>query len=761
MDFFKIKRSSPLLVTLQRIYEEAHQASVHAIVLETRNEKAEALQAWEATLRKISLGLATVTDTPQSSNEVDVMTSIMNIEKQCHDRIIYLERGWTNTHPYSSYSSNSHQSSFDLSSNNVSSPTKESPNHRSSHSMDIKRSSEDGKRSPYKSAVSSHTRSKSTSSTRGSKLASSSPAFSSASQRVDPPIKAASTSSFPRGLRTSPNSSTSSSLSVDEQFAALKMASSRPNNIAKESREAQQPHPQRAMLTSLRSSPRIPKKTFDERKAAADAAHLAWSPSSPRPQKFPAVRPSSPNTSIHTSKSPPPPASTQSKYVYTKPIGFKAPVIHAPERRSTTPIKQSASSVTSQKNGTASSQPARKPGKVVVEKRTVVNGSAKLSKPVTTKPRINTATTAKPKGNVASNNTALSNSTTQNPVNKSNTSSPTNSEYSDEIADEELSDEDAWLKKARATVDKIKGIDPAAADSIFNDVVVKGDPVVWEDIAGLDKAKGSLKEAVVYPFLRPDLFSGLREPAQGMLLFGPPGTGKTMLARAVATESKSTFFSISASSLTSKFLGESEKLVRALFLMAKALSPSIIFVDEIDSLLSARSDAGEHESSRRIKTEFLIQWSALQHAAAGKEHDDVSRVLVLAATNLPWVIDDAARRRFVRRQYIPLPEPATRRYHLKKLLSRQKHSLSLLDMERLVRLTDGFSGSDLTALAKDAAMGPLRSLGDALLTTPTEKIRPLNFHDFQASLKTIRPSVSKDSLKVFEDWASMYGSSGA
>jgi SpoVK/Ycf46/Vps4 family AAA+-type ATPase len=203
-----------------------------------------------------------------------------------------------------------------------------------------------------------------------------------------------------------------------------------------------------------------------------------------------------------------------------------------------------------------------------------------------------------------------------------------------------------------------KGVDEAAAKQIFNEIVIKGDEVHWDDVAGLEIAKSALKETVVYPFLRPDLFMGLREPARGMLLFGPPGTGKTMLARAVATESKSIFFAISASSLTSKFLGESEKLVRALFSIAKELAPSIIFVDEIDSLLGARGGGSEHEATRRIKTEFLIQWSDLQKAAAGreeknKEKGDASRVLVLAATNLPWAIDEAARRRFVRRQYIP------------------------------------------------------------------------------------------------------------
>ncbi|KAL9029506.1 MAG: hypothetical protein Q9196_002260 [Gyalolechia fulgens] len=312
-----------------------------------------------------------------------------------------------------------------------------------------------------------------------------------------------------------------------------------------------------------------------------------------------------------------------------------------------------------------------------------------------------------------------------------------------------------------------KGVDDNAAKQIFNEIVVSGDEVHWDDVAGLDVAKKALKEAVVYPFLRPDLFMGLREPARGMLLFGPPGTGKTMLARAVATESRSTFFAISASSLTSKWLGESEKLVRALFSLAKALAPSIIFVDEIDSLLSARGGSSEHESTRRIKTEFLIQWSDLQRAAAGKQQSgkdkqegDPSRVLVLAATNMPWAIDEAARRRFVRRQYIPLPERHVRESQLRTLLSHQKHNLSQSDIQVLVELTDGYSGSDITALAKDAAMGPLRSLGEALLYMSMDEIRPIQFADFEASLINIRPSVGKEGLQEFEDWAKEYGERG-
>ncbi|KAL4892610.1 P-loop containing nucleoside triphosphate hydrolase protein [Aspergillus ambiguus] len=316
-----------------------------------------------------------------------------------------------------------------------------------------------------------------------------------------------------------------------------------------------------------------------------------------------------------------------------------------------------------------------------------------------------------------------------------------------------------------------KGVDAAAARQILNDIVVRGDEVYWDDVAGLEAAKKALKEAVVYPFLRPDLFSGLREPARGMLLFGPPGTGKTMLARAVATESKSTFFSVSASTLTSKWHGESEKLVRALFGLAKALAPSIIFVDEIDSLLSARSSGSENEASRRSKTEFLIQWSDLQRAAAGRDprrasssssssRGDPSRVLVLAATNMPWDIDEAARRRFVRRQYIPLPEPHVREQQLRRLLSHQNHELTDADINALVQVTEGFSGSDITALAKDAAMGPLRNLGEALLHTPMDQIRAIRFGDFQASLVSIRPSVSSEGLREYEDWARQFGERG-
>lgn len=361
----------------------------------------------------------------------------------------------------------------------------------------------------------------------------------------------------------------------------------------------------------------------------------------------------------------------------------------------------------------------------------------------------------------ASPSPVLSPPKNSNPTRKTSRQKSEDPESPDDT-DEELDMLDLLNSKVQeAVIKSIRGIDEASAQQILNDIVVHGDEVYWEDIVGLDAAKNSLKEAVVYPFLRPDLFKGLREPTRGMLLFGPPGTGKTMLARAVATESKSTFFSITSSSITSKYLGESEKLVRALFLLAKKLSPSIVFIDEIDSLLGSRSDA-DTESSRRIKNEFLIQWSELSSSTT-KENDQNElkhQVLILGATNLPWMIDEAARRRFAKRQYIPLPEEETRKHQIERLLKYQNNTVSEEDFNEIIKLTDKFSGSDITALCKDSAMGPLRSLGELLLSTPTESIRPINIEDFINSLKYIKPSVLFESLAQYEDWAVKFGSSG-
>ena len=181
-----------------------------------------------------------------------------------------------------------------------------------------------------------------------------------------------------------------------------------------------------------------------------------------------------------------------------------------------------------------------------------------------------------------------------------------------------------------------RNIDPKYIEQIQNEVLETVPDVQWDDIAGLKFAKKCVTEMVILPIQRPDIFKGLRGPPKGLLLFGPPGTGKTLICKAIASQSKSKFFSISASTMTSKWMGEGEKLVRALFAVARVEQPSVIFIDEIDSLLTARSE-GEYEGTRRIKTEFLVQWD-------GAGTSDTDRVLVVGATNRPGDLDEAARR---------------------------------------------------------------------------------------------------------------------
>ncbi|ALC47445.1 spas [Drosophila busckii] len=297
----------------------------------------------------------------------------------------------------------------------------------------------------------------------------------------------------------------------------------------------------------------------------------------------------------------------------------------------------------------------------------------------------------------------------------------------------------------------VKGVEQKLVQLILDEIVEGGAKVEWSDIAGQDVAKQALQEMVILPSVRPELFTGLRAPAKGLLLFGPPGNGKTLLARAVATECSATFLNISAASLTSKYVGDGEKLVRALFAVARHMQPSIIFIDEVDSLLSERS-SNEHEASRRLKTEFLVEFDGLPG------NPDGDRIVVLAATNRPKELDDAALRRFTKRVYVTLPDAITRELLLNRLLQKQGSPLDTAALARLASITDGYSGSDLTALAKDAALEPIRELNvEQVKCLDISAMRPITEQDFHNSLKRIRRSVAPESLNSYEKWAQEYG----
>ncbi|XP_039070732.1 katanin p60 ATPase-containing subunit A-like 2 isoform X2 [Hibiscus syriacus] len=297
----------------------------------------------------------------------------------------------------------------------------------------------------------------------------------------------------------------------------------------------------------------------------------------------------------------------------------------------------------------------------------------------------------------------------------------------------------------------------ALGESLSRDIVRGNPDVKWESIKGLEDAKRLLKEAVVMPIKYPKYFTGLLSPWKGILLFGPPWTGKTMLAKAVATECNTTFFNISASSVVSKWRGDSEKLIKVLFDLARHHAPSTIFLDEIDAIISQRGGEGrsEHEASRRLKTELLIQMDGLMRS------DEL--VFVLAATNLPWELDAAMLRRLEKRILVPLPEPEARRAMFEELLP-QQHGEEALPYDILVERSEWYSGSDIRLLCKEAAMQPLRRLmtvledkQEVVPENELPKVGPVTPDDIETALRNIRPSAHLHAHR-YEKYNADYGS---
>eukprot|EP01091_Cochliopodium_minus_P010982 TRINITY_DN3035_c0_g1_i1.p1 TRINITY_DN3035_c0_g1~~TRINITY_DN3035_c0_g1_i1.p1 ORF type:complete len:1188 (+),score=442.28 TRINITY_DN3035_c0_g1_i1:62-3625(+) len=299
--------------------------------------------------------------------------------------------------------------------------------------------------------------------------------------------------------------------------------------------------------------------------------------------------------------------------------------------------------------------------------------------------------------------------------------------------------------------------------------------VHFDDIGALDNIKESIRELVLLPLKRPELFrkGSLRKPCKGILLFGPPGTGKTMIAKAIATECRANFINVSMSTIGSKWFGEGEKYAKAVFTLAYKIAPSIIFIDEVDSMLGKREKQGEHEAMRKIKNEFMSLWDGLKT-------QDKERVIVLGATNRPMDLDDAVLRRMPRRLLVDLPDALNREKILKVILKEENIEPNF-SFSELAKMTDGFTGSDLRNLCIAAAYIPVKEIlskeklnntnvdeDDDMISEEKEErkdveMRSLTLKDFIEAKKKVSSSISEDSHSITQlrQWNEMYGEGGS
>ncbi len=328
-----------------------------------------------------------------------------------------------------------------------------------------------------------------------------------------------------------------------------------------------------------------------------------------------------------------------------------------------------------------------------------------------------------------------------------------------------------YIKKYRKRVEQLKRmmipqgeggeedesiyVDVDTGDTVENDatgensvkppafVQVEKPSVRFDEIAGLEEAKQAIKEAIVFPIKRPDLFP-LGWP-RGILLFGPPGNGKTMLAAAIANEIEGEFLYVDAASIMSKWLGEGEKNVKKLFKYARLKAekgvPVIIFIDEIDALLGV--NISEVGGEVRVRNQFLKEMDGLQDKVKNYH------VYVIGATNKPWKLDEPFIRRFQKRIYIPLPDKETRR----KILELYTGKLSLaddVDIDKLAEIMEGYSGSDIKDVVQAAYMITVREFFEK--KESLDKPRPISMDDFYAVLSKRKPSVNRKMVEMYEKW---------
>jgi len=292
------------------------------------------------------------------------------------------------------------------------------------------------------------------------------------------------------------------------------------------------------------------------------------------------------------------------------------------------------------------------------------------------------------------------------------------------------------------------GRDKAKSEEAIDNMLIYEKPTTkWEDIGGLKEAKRDVKEAIILPMVSGK--PAFVEVPRTLLLYGPPGTGKTLLAKAASNTLKANFFEAKTSTLLSKYYGESEKIIGLLFEKARKNQPSTIFMDEFDAIMVTR-DAGVHEATRRVISQLLMEIDGFS-----TKKDE--KVIIIAATNRPWDLDDAMISRFQRKIYVPLPEADSRKkifeIHLKG------SSLSGLTIDDLSGMSDGYSGRDIAGICREAIMYMIREQNPALEDLPAAQIekyamkyRPLAKSDFESAFSKIKKTVSTSLIKKYENW---------
>lgn len=296
--------------------------------------------------------------------------------------------------------------------------------------------------------------------------------------------------------------------------------------------------------------------------------------------------------------------------------------------------------------------------------------------------------------------------------------------------------------------------------AILQDLVFPEDiPVSFDDIGGLSNIIEELRESVIYPLTMPNLYSSsssLLSAPSGVLLYGPPGCGKTMLAKALAHESGACFINLHISTLTEKWFGDSNKLVNAVFSLARKLEPAIVFIDEIDAVLGTRR-SGEHEASGMVKAEFMTHWDGLASAnSTGK----AQRIMVLGATNRIQDIDDAILRRMPKKFPVSLPNTSQRLKILQIILKDTKIDGTNFDMQYLARVMAGMSGSEIKEACREAAMIPVREMireqresGQRMDQMRASAVRGLRTNDFFIRTSAMQRLIPQESAKDEKDWS--------